>query len=82
MTTVNDDSRSPKTTKGRYIMNTNKTPQAHSRVVEDIWLFYFNDYLYRAGKISEQERNRMVSMIVSRKDSADKHRSGSAKEHK
>jgi hypothetical protein len=63
-------------------MNNNKTPQAHSRVVEDIWLFYFNDYLYRAGKISEQERNRMVSMIVSRKDSASTHRSGSAKDPK
>jgi hypothetical protein len=61
-------------------MNNNKTPQSHSRVVEDIWLFYFNDYLYRAGKISEQERNRMVSMIVSRKDSAGTHRSGSAKD--
>jgi len=61
-------------------MNNTKNPQSHSRVVEDIWLFYFNDYLYRAGKISEQERNRMVSMIVSRKDSAGKHRSGSAKD--
>ena len=60
-------------------MNNNKTPQAHSRVVEDIWLFYFNDYLYRQGKITAQERNRMVSMIVSRKDSAGTHHSGSAK---
>ena len=59
-------------------MNNTKNTQSHSRVVEDIWLFYFNDYLYRNGKISEQERNRMVSMIVSRKDSAGKHRSGSA----
>ena len=61
-------------------MNNTKNTQSHSRVVEEIWLFYFNDYLYRAGKISEQERNRMVSMIVSRKDSAGKHRSGSAKD--
>ena len=61
-------------------MNNTKNTQSHSRVVEDIWLFYFNDYLYRNGKISEQERNRMVSMIVSRKDSAGKHRSGSAKD--
>ena len=63
-------------------MNNDKTPQAHSRVVEDIWLFYFNDYLYRQGKITEQERNRMVSMIVSRKDTAGARRSGSAKDTK
>ena len=63
-------------------MNNTKNTQSHSRVVEEIWLFYFNDYLYRNGKISEQERNRMVSMIVSRKDSAGKHRSGSAKNTK
>ena len=63
-------------------MNNTKNTQSHSRVVEDIWLFYFNDYLYRNGKISEQERNRMVSMIVSRKDTAGARRSGSAKDTK
>ena len=60
-------------------MSTNQETVSHTRVVEDIWLFYFNDYLYRQGKITEQERNRMVSMIVSRKDSAGKHRSDSGK---
>lgn len=63
-------------------MSTNQETVSHTRVVEDIWLFYFNDYLYRQGKITEQERNRMVSMIVSRKDSAGKHRSGFAKDTK
>ena len=63
-------------------MNNTKNTQTHSSVVEDIWLFYFNDYLYRNGKISEQERNRMVSMIVSRKDTAGARRSGSAKDTK
>ncbi len=63
-------------------MSTNQETVSHTRVVEDIWLFYFNDYLYRKGKITEQERNRMVSMIVSRKDSAGKHRSGFAKDTK
>ena len=65
--------------KGRYTMNNTKNPQSHSRVVEDIWLFYFNDYLYRNGKITEQERDRMVSMIVSRKDTASTHRPGGGK---
>ena len=63
-------------------MSTNQETVSHTRVVEDIWLFYFNDYLYRNGKITEQERNRMVSMIVSRKDSVGTHRSGSAKNTK
>ena len=34
------------------------------RVAEQIWLEYFNSYLYEHGHITEKERNRMVSAIA------------------
>ena len=37
------------------------------RVAEDLWLSYFNRYLYEHGVITEQERNKMVVKIAERK---------------
>lgn len=37
------------------------------RVAEDLWLSYFNRYLFEQGLITEQERNRMVAKIAERK---------------
>lgn len=37
------------------------------RVAEDLWLSYFNRYLFEHGVITEQERNKMVSKIAERK---------------
>ena len=37
------------------------------RVCEDIWLYYFNQYLFGKGLITEQEYNRMTAMIASGK---------------
>ena len=37
------------------------------RMAEDIWLNYFNNYLYEHGTISEKEYKRMVEMIATRR---------------
>ena len=36
------------------------------RMAEDLWLSYFNRYLFEQGLITEQERNRMVAKIAER----------------
>ena len=40
------------------------------RLAEDLWLSYFNRYLYEHGVITEQEHNRMVAKIAERKHHA------------
>lgn len=37
------------------------------RVAEEIWLLYYNNYLFEHGVITESERNHMVSKITARK---------------
>lgn len=37
------------------------------RAAENIWLCYFNDYLYEHNIISEKARNQMLIQIHSRK---------------
>lgn len=37
-----------------------------ARVVEDIWLNYFNRYLFAHGTISEKEYKRMTERIATR----------------
>ena len=39
-------------------------------IAEQIWLHYYNDYLFGKSIITEQERNRMKCKIDSRKPSA------------
>lgn len=44
---------------------TSKTQK--NAVAEQIWLLYFNRYLYERGIITEKERNKMIHSITSRK---------------
>lgn len=37
-------------------------------LAEDIWLNYFNRYLFEHGTISEREYKKMTEMIVARND--------------
>ena len=37
-------------------------------LVEDIWLNYFNRYLFEHGTISEREYKKMTEMIAARND--------------
>ena len=39
-------------------------------LAEQIWLHYYNDYLFGKGMITEQERNKLKFKIDSRKPSA------------
>ena len=39
-------------------------------IAEQIWLHYYNDYLFGRGIITEQERNKILFKIDSRKPSA------------
>lgn len=38
-------------------------------LAENLWLHYFNCYLYEKGVLTEAERNRIVAKIESRKGS-------------
>lgn len=49
-----------------FISDSNSKTKEHE-AAEEIWLMYFNNYLYDSGVINERERNRMVARIASRK---------------
>ena len=52
-------------------MNAQNDPEARQkRVAEDLWLSYFNRFLFEQGLITEQERNRMTAKIAERKHRA------------
>jgi len=38
----------------------------HQIVIEELWLRYYNDYLYEHGVISEQEYRQMFVAIIER----------------
>ncbi len=40
--------------------------ERETRMAEDIWLNYFNQYLYEHGTITEKEYNRMTEKIAAR----------------
>lgn len=44
--------------------------QRKTYLAEQIWLHYYNDYLFGKGMITEQERNKLKFKIDSRKPSA------------
>lgn len=49
------------------------TPEEQRRrMAEAAWLNYFNKVLYEQNLITEQQRNRLTSMIASRKPAAKK----------
>lgn len=39
-------------------------------LAENLWLHYFNRYLYEKDVLTEAERNRMIAKIESRKESS------------
>ena len=41
--------------------------EREKRMAEDIWLNYFNRYLFEHGTISEKEYKKMVEKITNRK---------------
>lgn len=41
--------------------------EREKRMAEDIWLNYFNRYLFEHGTISEKEYNKMTELIAIRK---------------
>lgn len=41
--------------------------ESEERLAEDIWLNYFNRYLYEQGTISEKEFKKMTELIAARK---------------
>ena len=42
--------------------------EREKRMAEDIWLNYFNRYLFEHGTISEREYKKMTEMIATRND--------------
>lgn len=60
-----------KTIKGGFgkerSMASEESKKAEKALAEEIWLTYFNNYLYEHGVITETERNRMFGMILERK---------------
>ncbi len=50
--------------KGGMCLGTKKseTP-SRKEVTREIWLLYFNQYLFKAGLITETERNKMILKI-------------------
>ena len=47
--------------------NTASTNMLELRMVEDLWLNYFNRYLFENGTITEKEYKRMTGKIAERK---------------
>ncbi|MBQ7043508.1 MAG: hypothetical protein IJN78_02780 [Clostridia bacterium] len=41
--------------------------EREKRIAEDIWLNYFNRYLFETGTISEKEYKKMTEKIATRK---------------
>ena len=50
--------------------NTMSIAHQKTHLAEQLWLHYYNDYLFRKGIITEQERNKLKFKIDSRKPSA------------
>ena len=48
--------------------------ELEKRVAEDIWLNYFNKYLYEHGTISDKEYKKMIEKIAKRKAVKDRGR--------
>lgn len=50
--------------------NTMSMAQQKIYIAQQIWLHYYNDYLFEKGIITEQERNKLKFRIDGRKPSA------------
>lgn len=47
-------------------MKPGMTEQKKQVIIEQLWLMYYNDTLFAKGLITENQRNKMISMIKSR----------------
>jgi hypothetical protein len=54
--------------------NSNLTEQQKQRIIEGLWLTYYNDTLYAKGVITEDERNKMRLRIKARKSARERER--------
>lgn len=46
--------------------------QSRKVLAEELWLSYFNRFLFEKGLITESERNRMVHLIANRSSGVEK----------
>lgn len=46
--------------------------QRRKALAEELWLSYFNRFLFEKGLITESERNRMVHLIANRSSGAER----------
>lgn len=51
-------------------MSSNRSIEQKRDVAEQLWLLYFNGFLFEKELITEAERNRLHNMITNRKPSA------------
>ena len=49
------------------VLSENEREKLEVRFAEDVWLNYFNKYLFEHGTISEQEYKKMTEKIAARK---------------
>ena len=60
--------------RGEFVKKALLSDDREKRVAEDIWLNYFNRYLFEHGTISEKEYKKMTEKIATRKAKLSKSR--------
>lgn len=60
--------------RGEFVKKALLSDDREKRVAEDIWLNYFNRYLFEHGTISEKEYKKMVEKIATRRAKLSKNR--------
>lgn len=60
--------------RGEFVKKVLLSDDREKRVAEDIWLNYFNHYLFEHGTISEKEYKKMVEKIATRRAKLSKNR--------
>ena len=60
--------------RGEYVKKALLSDDREKRVAEDMWLNYFNRYLFEHGTISEKEYKKMVEKIATRRAKLSKNR--------
>ena len=56
-------------------LNEEERERLEKRFAEDVWLNYFNRYLFECGTISEQEYKKMTEKIAVRREKLSRGRS-------
>lgn len=60
--------------RGEFVKKALLSDDREKRVAEDMWLNYFNRYLFEHGTISEKEYKKMVEKIATRRAKLSKNR--------